>query len=82
MGGKVALEHQLKNKNAVALVLLSPATDADEKFSKITVPVLIIHSKDDRLPVQNSEKFALIEIESGGHSHKCIEEEVATAVAE
>jgi pimeloyl-ACP methyl ester carboxylesterase len=90
MGGKVALEHQLKHKDAAALVLLAPAVEADEKFGKIKVPTLIVHgTADPVIPIDNSRKMnkiiassKLIEIKDADHSYRGKEAETVKAVAE
>jgi pimeloyl-ACP methyl ester carboxylesterase len=90
MGGKVALEHQLKHKDAAALVLLAPAVEADEKFGKIKVPALIVHgTADSVISIDNSRKMnkiiassKLIEIKDADHSYRGKEAETIKAVAE
>jgi pimeloyl-ACP methyl ester carboxylesterase len=89
-GGRLALENQLKHKDASALVLLAPAAEADQKFREIKVPTLIVHgTADPVIPLENSKQMQkiipnckLVEIEGADHSYRGKEKEAAKAVAD
>jgi|SRR3989344_5401915 len=89
-GGKIVLEYQLEHKDVVALVLLSPAVYAEEKYSEIKVPTLIMHSNEDpTIPFKNSQKLQkiltnskLVEISNNTHSYIGKEDEVAKVIAD
>lgn len=87
-GGRLSLEHQLKHKDAKALVLLAPAIKADKKFSEIKIPTLIVHgTTDDVVPLENSRELnkiilnsKLVEVEGANHGYTGKEKEAAEAV--
>jgi pimeloyl-ACP methyl ester carboxylesterase len=89
MGGKVALEYQLKHKDASDLILLAPFVEASNKFKDIKTKTLIIHgTADDVISIDNSRKLQkvmpncqLIVIEGVGHSYRGKEQEAAKAIA-
>jgi len=88
-GGRLALENQIKHKDASALVLLAPAVEADQKFREVKVPTLIVHgTRDDVIKLDNSKslnkiiKNSKLEIiEDADHSYKGKEIETAKKVA-
>ena len=89
MGGKVALEYQLKHKAASVLVLLAPFVEASNRFKDIKTKTLIVHgTADDVISIDNSRKLQkimsnceLVVIEGAGHSYRGQEKEVAKAIA-
>jgi pimeloyl-ACP methyl ester carboxylesterase len=88
MGGKVALEYEYKEKDSKGLILLSPAVSFLDKYSVIAARTLIVHgTSDEVIPFDNSERLAkvikdskLVKIESGDHSYRGKEEDVAKAI--
>lgn len=88
MGGRIALDYQLKHKNASALVLFAPYLEADKKFEAVNVPTLIIHgTKDTVISADNSKKLnsfikssELVIIEGADHSCMGKEAESVNAV--
>lgn len=58
-GGKLVVEHQIRHKDAKALVLLAAAVEAKEQIREIKIPVLIVHGTADRVvPIENSRELA------------------------
>ena len=89
MGGRIALDYQMENRDADALVLLSPAVEAIDGFREIEIPVLLVHGTEDpSIPIENSRELktylrnsTLVEIENADHSYRGKEKETAEAVA-
>ncbi len=88
-GGRLAVEYQIKHKDAKALVLLAGAVKAKEQMKEIKIPALIVHGTADRVvPIENSrelvkqfENSKLIEVQGADHSYKGKEQETAETIA-
>ena len=60
LGGRVAINYQLNQQDAAALVLLAPAVRGNKKFAEINVPVLILHGTNDPvIPIKNSQNLVI-----------------------
>jgi pimeloyl-ACP methyl ester carboxylesterase len=89
VGGRLVVEHQIKHKDAKALVLLAAAVKVREQVRDIKTPVLIVHGTADRVvQIENSRELAkrfensrLVEIQGADHSFKGKEEETAKIIA-
>ena len=87
-GGKLAIEYQIRHKDAEALVLLAPAVNVKEQFREIKIPVLIIHGTDDRVvPIDNSrelekqfERSSFVAVQGAEHGYRGKELETAKII--